>query len=333
MDEEERLNLLVTLRKKGLSTRDIMGFVKNQADIRQVNKGLDKTVARLAMTSKIKDCKGVIRLHRSKKRDLKLEYLNTTDGNRYRMRRIIKSARVEHNLRIQEKQTKMEKKIRHLQLVQEKLDATYMDPPRLQEPTKTPDRLKEFQGLSIFGLPTDLPTKQEPLGPYVCSNNIELSEGERAILSRDPKYSLMMQCSEEDFDTESERALALHRYGENAKKDKIKKKKNSVITYNVNNGNSNESHGLNHNGIDREKILMDLWKESEHRHIYNPFDKFIKFSSRRPTDYKLNTRVKLPKPLDLNGAFLCESRRKAYKDTFNEYKNMCRKASDLKKRG
>ena len=84
-----------------------------------------------------------------------------------------------------------------------------------------PDRLKEFQGLSIFGLPTDLPAKQEPLGPYVCSNNIELSEGERAILSRDPKYSLMMQCSEEDFDTESERALAKHRYGENAKKDKI----------------------------------------------------------------------------------------------------------------
>ena len=55
MEEENRLHLLISLKKKGLSTRDVMAFIKNQADSRSVHKGLDKSIASKAMTSKIKD--------------------------------------------------------------------------------------------------------------------------------------------------------------------------------------------------------------------------------------------------------------------------------------
>ena len=55
MDEEQRLSLLIGLKNKGLTTRDIMSFIKNQADLRSVLKGLDKATSNLAMNSKIQD--------------------------------------------------------------------------------------------------------------------------------------------------------------------------------------------------------------------------------------------------------------------------------------
>ena len=52
-----------------------------------------------------------------------------------------------------------------------------------------------------------------------------------------------------------------------------------------------------------------------------PLKKTIDFSMRRPTDYKMNNRVKLPKPLDLDGEFQCETRRRLYQQTFEKYKD------------
>ena len=71
MEEENRLHLLISLKKKGLSTRDVMAFIKNQADSRSVHKGLDKSIASKAMTSKIRDCRAVLFSHRKKRNEFK----------------------------------------------------------------------------------------------------------------------------------------------------------------------------------------------------------------------------------------------------------------------
>ena len=57
LDEEERLELLQSLKKKGLCTRDIMSFLKNQADLRVNNKALDMVISNCAMRSKVMDCR------------------------------------------------------------------------------------------------------------------------------------------------------------------------------------------------------------------------------------------------------------------------------------
>ena len=97
MEEENKLHLLTTLKKRGLSTRDIMAFIKNQADNRTILKTLDKGLASRAMTYKIRDCKSVLFVHRKNRSDLKTEYIRSTGGKKYHIRRILRSARNEYN--------------------------------------------------------------------------------------------------------------------------------------------------------------------------------------------------------------------------------------------
>ena len=319
MNEELKLNLLETLKKKGLTTRDIMSFAKNQADNRQYLKGLDKNVSRLAMTNKIKDCRMVVSRHIKRRNELKEEYLRR-GGMKHQVRRIFRSTKREHCEALNLKKQKAEKKIEHLQKIQSELEKKYINPVKKLEPTKPPERLKDFSELSIFGLPEALPRKQTSLGPYLCDKNIHLSEGELSVLSKDPKYSLLFECTEDDFETESERSLAKHRYGVGIKQDLKrqgkKKESDSEVNLQGDTCERNNSNGKK----DRVENLEALWQESKHRHIFDPFEKIMNFRYRRPTDYKLNTRVKLPRPLSLEEEFNCETRRRIYKNTFDEYK-------------
>ena len=317
MEEELKLHLLVTLKNKGLSTRDIMSFTKNQADSRQIIKGLDKTVAGNAMTTKIRDCKSVISKHRKIRNELKAEYIRSTGAKRNHTRKVLRSARTKYNDKMKKKEQKIQRKIEHLESLQLELDKVYKNPVKDCEPTRPPERLKDYSDLSIFGPPSNLPPKQAPLGPYICDDSIILSEGERRVLSKDPKYSLMMECSEEEFDTESERALAKHRYGIGQEGDKNEKKGTERITQECSGGQENNTDEK----LDRMETLKALWQDSRHRHIYNPFEKTVNFRYRRPTDYKMNTRVKLPRPLSMDQEFHCETRRRAYKGTFDEYRS------------
>ena len=317
IEEENKLHLLTTLKKRGLSTRDIMAFIKKQADNRTILKSLDKGLASRAMTYKIRDCKSVLFVHRKNRSDLKTEYIRSTGGKKYHIRRILRSARNEYNKQDLRSKQKMEKKIQHLGSIQKEWDNLYKNPVKPFEPTRTPPRLKEYSGLSVFGLPSNLPARQASLGPFICDNSIRLTEGERKVLSRDPKYSLMTDCSSEDFDTESERSLAKHRYGTAVKNEREKKEKKRIsdATKTPQKGNSETEKN-------REDTLKHIWEESKHRHIFDPFTKVVDFSNRRPTDYEMNTRVKLPRPLDLEGEFQCEIRRRAYKETFDSYQQI-----------
>ena len=134
-------------------------------------------------------------------------------------RKIIRKATRENKNKDEKNKQSTEKKIKHLEKVQAEWDKQYKNPVKPIIPTDTPHRLREYSGLSIFGLPKDLPKKQDLLGPFICDGHIILSDGERSVLSRDPKYSLMTECDREDFDTELERSLAKHRYGVGIKKD------------------------------------------------------------------------------------------------------------------
>ena len=65
--------------------------------------------------------------------------------------------------------------------------------------------------------------------------------------------------------------------------------------------------------------LQELWQTEKHRYIYDPFIGVMSFNDRRPTDYKFNCRVNLPKPLDDESEYNCEFKRRSYMDTFESY--------------
>ena len=68
-----------------------------------------------------------------------------------------------------------------------------------------------------------------------------------------------------------------------------------------------------------EKKLWNLWQQESHIHCYDPFLKTVDFASRRPTDYKLNTRIILPKPLNIDEEFYCESRKRGYNKALTDH--------------
>ena len=76
------------------------------------------------------------------------------------------------------------------------------------------------------------------------------------------------------------------------------------------------------NDQDRLGELYRLFLMNKHRQVYNPVDRVIDFSMRRPTDYKLNKHVKLPKAMGFDQELDCEIRRRNYLSVFQSYKQL-----------
>ena len=80
-------------------------------------------------------------------------------------------------------------------------------------------------------------------------------------------------------------------------------------------------------------LKKEQWAEVSHRYIYDPFFKSIDFSHRRPTDYKFNARIKLPKPMDSESEFTCELKRREYLKTYKSYIEGKRKKREKEDKG
>ena len=68
--------------------------------------------------------------------------------------------------------------------------------------------------------------------------------------------------------------------------------------------------------------MKRIWSTESHRYPFDPFVKTMNFSSNRPTDYKMNRRIKLPKPLDTEDEYKCDLRRRSLQETFREFNNL-----------
>lgn len=197
-DEQEKLNLLTTLQSKGLVTRDIMSFVVKQASIRTQNRWPDKLTARRAMSAKISDCYKALQWKRSHRKAIKNTCLDLLGGKKYKLNSLVKSVRREI---YKENQTstsrkKFIEKNNHLQKIQKNIWNSQT--PKYKAST-VPVRLKEYANLPIFKLPEDMPKPEELMDPFICHPGINLNQNELNILKKDPKYSLIDQCSKELF--------------------------------------------------------------------------------------------------------------------------------------
>ena len=323
MDEEERLDLLKSLHQRGICTRDIMAFVHQQGIKRSVNKAWDFATSQKAMSSKIRDAKRSIQLNRRRKSALKKEYLKLVNYKGSKLRKLIKDIKetVDSAPDLIKKKKANKVKIEHLQRVMS--EKAYLTNPSASQPTKVPERLREYSDLPVFGTSKDLPTPQVPTGPFICDGRIELNKQELCILSKDPKFSLMEECTESSFKLEMERMFAKNRFNKYNEK--------------LSDGGVRKKEAENAEGPkvikDIELIKREMWSKVSHRYIYDPFSKVIDFSHRRPTDYKFNARIKLPKPMDVESEFTCELKRREYIKTFKSYTTSRSKEFLKKKKG
>ena len=86
--------------------------------------------------------------------------------------------------------------------------------------------------------------------------------------------------------------------------------------------------------LDAAKELRDdLWAHQKNRMSFNPLDKSLNFNNMNATDYKLNKRINLPKPLSIDEEFRCEIRRRAYIKSFKDFKNVKQESPNNKKKG
>ena len=314
LDETARLSLLRAINKRGLCTRDVLSFATNQADLRFTIKTIDSRVTKNAMRSKIRDSVETLRLkHMAKARSIK-RYLEENGNKKYKLRKALRCIKSKQQNTIRKRAQKDERKIIHLEKVMEDVKMSYGSGKIKNKqmcPSRVPDRLKDYHDLCIFRTSKDLPRKQEIVGPYLCHPDIALSVGERKLLSHSPKFSLMQQVDRVEFDTEIERGLCKHRFNEHSMN--LQRKKKNDIEANGHQNNNDMTKASD------DELLKKIWEAEAHRYVYNPFDKEIDFSRRRPTDYKLNSRINLPKPLPTDDEFQCEVRKRLYKGTFEQF--------------
>ena len=315
-DDEALLNLFNNMRGKGLYTRDIFSFVEKQADLRILHRNIDKPTADHALSAKVRDVEETLKAYKNIKAQLKKEYLKEVGGRKYKLRKLMSRISKATNKRRNEKEKVFNNKLNHYQTQQDSTrgrnrmrnnsNASTKEKPFV--PTLVPERLKEYESLPIFGTPDMLPKKQDPVGPFICDDNIKLDSNETLLLCRDPKYSLMTECEDTEMSVEIERMLCKHRLNEHSTKQRKEKlSKVETICKDVEMG--------------EKKIDYDeIWKQERHRYIYDPFCKEINFNDRRPTDYKMNKRTKLPKPLDIEGEFMCEIRKRSIYKAYERYK-------------
>ena len=302
-DSERKLQLLRELDAKGLCTRDIFSFEKNQALLRVINKSLHKPTIKQAMKAKIDDSKKVLKADISKLNSVRKWLLDKLGGRRFKLRKLVKKIKKNTIDRTLSKIEKNKNKIKHCEKVQS-IERTLKEKTRETfKPSSVHSRLREYSDLPLFGRPNELPNKEEPLGPFICDPNIKLDKDEINLLNKDPKYSLMQKTENAEFNTEVDRSLCKHRYGR-GEKEKSKRK---------------EKMGTGANKTVDDNSSVDAWNSVKHRYIYDPFKKSINFNYRRPTDYKNNKRIKLPKPLNSTQEFLCEVRRRKFISTFEKY--------------
>ena len=302
---EARLWLISQLIKERLTTRDIYYFALKQAQIRTENKEPDIATVRFAMKAKQRDIESNLMQLRSTKKKTEEDLLSKLGGRKYKFRKLLKRAKDTATLHKDKKILAFKQKVDHYRNNQ----VTIGPPPNTSRTTggfeNKATSLNEYNSLCIFRGPDSLPRPAPPLGPFICDPTIELNQNERTILSKTPKFSIRTETKRQDMKIEIERSLAKHRYNKSSfKKKSINKKSPELI---------HKESG------DRLKTLQKLWEAESDRMTYNQIAGSLDFTQRRPTDYRHNKNVKLPKPLDTDSEFSCEFRRRKILEAFDNF--------------
>jgi hypothetical protein len=195
--------LLRTLRKEGVGTREMEGVVTRQLKAKKTEGGIFRRRGELLATlfaEKLEDNqKTEIKRRRWRAIDrAKLEGMLGGSKTR-KTKSTIKNIKQEVDRFRQECKIKNNEKVKHLK-------ETYSDRIEKEQAVDLPKHLKRYSSVKVFVEGCELLT-EELKGPVIVEREgfpINLSEGERALLTLGPKFCVYEKCSEEKFVTNVE---------------------------------------------------------------------------------------------------------------------------------
>ena len=307
MLEDTRIWLIKTLLRRKLATWDVYNFARKQSDLRTTIKDLDWRTMNCALRTKLKDINWTLNGEKRKKAKLEQDMRILFSTEQETTKKIMAPFRTLIKKEKKERINILKNKIEHL-MKKQKQPENAQQIINKKPQTVPPKYLMEYDGLRIFSPSDAFPKKEAPVGPYIGSESIFLSEGEKKLLSRDPKYSLRREVEKIDFETEVEKMNIKKKYG-------VQYKKEGGDKIDIPQLKEEELDTLN----EKEKELSDLWKEESSRVVFDPILNKIDFTNRRPTDYKHNKRVILPKTGSTEVELECHMRKSKYLQVLEKY--------------
>ena len=333
--------LLKQMLDRNIVTRDILSFVRKQAGMRSEIKTIDSSTVKVAMKAKLIDIRLNMTRLLTKLKSQKLTLLEQLGGKTFKLRKILAREKVNPKKLEEKKIETFRTKLNHYEKKQMDLRFTTIQKQKTSG-NQVPDNLKEYKDLVIFRNSNELPKKNAPLGPCIYNKEIKISKDELKILSKQPKFSIMGDVARTEMLLETEKMLGKHRFNENSKSsnkdsvttaridsDTLKSPSNGLLARGGDNigpstglparGGNNMGATRNNVETERQQNLWKVWQENENRFIYHPLKEKIDFRCVRPTDYTLNKRINLPKPLKVENELECEIRKREYMQTFDNY--------------
>ena len=289
---EQQVVLIKKLMHRGIGTQDVECFMKSQN--RNRKSGVAKREEKIftsSMEAKLEDAERSAKQARDRKgrERRKLEKSLGPNSTKYKnlINKLQKEAENEKNMKVAAHKKKMD----HLE-----------DEHKKKECQDVPMDLIKYRHLKIFSKEE---IKESEKDEPIILGDIVLSDEEKEALATQPNFCVLNKLSEENFEIESEKALAKHRWGAS---NKEKSKQRAEMR------DSKEAEGSQ----EEEDKLME--EEAEARRIYDPVRKQFDYGKKKATDNKHNTRVHLPKPLDPHQEAHLEVRITEWKKAFKEYK-------------
>jgi len=280
---------------------DIWNFARNQLEQMREPTNLDWNVIKTAMNSKLRDNLRHATNLRAECTSTKKDLLQQLGGKKFKLKRILKRIKNELVIYKTQKTTKHEAKIEHYlrkyREDHEKL-TNNINPknPTLDNITRPYAEITALRGEEL--------DKQADTGPFIAHDSIQLTEDEKDLLARNPKFALRKGVSEHGFMLESEKMLSKLKYGWEEKLD-------TTVTSDTTSGLEVKTSDLN-----------SLWLETQGRATYDMETQTVDFTKLLPSDYKLNRNISLPKPLPKPQEMECEFIREGLRDVFRKYKEL-----------
>ena len=303
-ETEGNIYLLTTLKKVGLSTNDVKFFVRKQVCHKKVRQNVDIKVLRSAMQSKVTDACAYAKRLRQNKNIHKNRVLRKYHDNPAKGRRVVAELISKYNAT----------KLNEIESAKKKVNE-YKEKDMVEKSlVKAPENTSEIlSGVNIFQKDQKI-LPEEPLGPMVCDPNIALSENEKKLLSRGPKYMVRKELSLEDFTVEMEKMVAKQKFdnafngsmGEDDLSEEPVTGKSPAPSEQTNGGLDAKSlDGCE----DKLKSFSVKWEENVCNMPFNVKDKTLDLGNLRATQYKHNKTICLPQPEKPNVETLHETRR------------------------
>ena len=303
MEAEQRTCLLDQMVRLRLNTKDVEGISWKQGISRRCNK--DDDTDEFLMKKKLKDSKKSEKLVRRERNDIStnLEIMLGDASNKYR--RIVGRAKQLVDGRKKSIKKKNKQKI-------DKYKVEHKKKEEAKRIANLPEECKEYEALrALRGTKID---PEPPKPPVITNPEITLSKAELKILSKSPKFTLRNILDKEIYMTEIEKGLIKEKY----RRIGLDEHKGEIIE---------EIYECEEDKLKAEHIK---WLEKKGELIYDFEDNTLDFGRSKPTRWKGNKRISLPKSGSASLEAYFEIRRREASRTFDECLKILGKGKDTK---